>query len=89
MVPRIGSDYLIGKGFLFGVMRKFWNSIMVIVLHFECTKTDPITYFKMVSSMLCILLYKEIGWSCSSETPRTLSLPYVCPYTNTMLSWFF
>ena len=36
---RLMSDYLMGVGFPFGVMKIFWNLIEVVVAqHYECTK---------------------------------------------------
>lgn len=37
-----------GTDFLFGKMEKFWKWVMVMIVHYECTKCHGIVYFSMV-----------------------------------------
>jgi hypothetical protein len=64
----MGSYYLMGTEFMFGMMKKFWRWIVVMVAHLMPLNCTPVVA-KMVNFMLCIFDHMDgqLGLGISSK----------------------
>lgn len=72
------SDYLMGTGFSFRVMKMLQNQVEVVVAqHCQCTEYPVIIHFKMVSLVFCEfhLNKKILGKKCYGPQARSYPLP--------------